>query len=323
MTNQLLPGIVTFAIALTSGAVIAQDKYPARAVTLIVPFAAGGVADNSARFMARTLSEKLGQPIVVDNRGGAGGTIGAETVAKAKPDGYTILYGTSGPMVGSLAMATPPSYHPLKDFIPVYGMSETPMLLVANSSQPYKTFPELMEYAKTNVGKVNYGSPGPATSPHLAGELLQMTSGVQMMHIPYRGMGPAMNELIGGSIDIMFDYASTSAAQVKAGRLIMLGVSSRVRVPALPDVPTIAEQGYPDVVLSPWSGIFVPNGTPPEVVDTLAQAMAETMNSPSVKEHTFNGGSVEMNLPPTEFAAFIEAEIPKWDTLIQRSGSGG
>src|SRR5690606_3836616 len=159
---------------------------------------------------------------------------------KARPDGYTVLYGSSGPMVGSLAMANPPSYHPLKDFIPVYGISETPMVLVTNSSQPFKTFPEFMEYAKTNVGEVNYGSPGPATSPHLAGELLQMSSGVQMMHIPYRGMAPAMNELLGGGIHAMFDYASTIAPHLEAGRLVTLGVSSRARVPVLPEVPTLA-----------------------------------------------------------------------------------
>ncbi len=296
------------------------QSFPNRPITIVVPFAAGGLADASARQLATSLKDQLGQPVIVDNKVGAGGTIGARAVQKAKPDGYTLLYGSVGPMVGSLYLVKDLNYHPLKDFVPVHGLTETPMVLVTQSTKPYKTLSELVAYAKANPGKVSYGSVGVGSTLHLASVLLEQSAKIQMNHIPYKGSALALTDLIGGQIDVLFDYLPTSTPYLESGKLRALAVTSSKRVPGRA-IPTAAEQGLPDVVLSPWYGMFAPAGTPPEVVHKLSAAFSQALKKQAVIDYNFTAGAVALDLGPREFSTFIDKEIVKWKDLVEKSGA--
>lgn len=309
------------ACMILASAAAAAQSYPSKPVKLVIPFPAGGVTDNGARLFAKLLGEKLGQPIIVENFGGASGMIGAQAVQKAQPDGYTVLYGTSGPMVAIQSLMKKVPYHPLKDFIPVYGLTETPMVLVTHKSSPFKTFPELIDYAKKNPGKVTFGSPGNGTAPHLAGELVNIAAGVDMLHVPYKGTAPASADLLGERIDLMFDYAQPIAQHVSSGKLRTLVLSTAKRLAISPDIPTASELGYPAVNLAPWTGLFVPAGTPKEVIDKLVQASDAAVREKAMQDYYYSGGNSPLHLKPAEFAKFIEKEIPKWKELIERSGA--
>jgi tripartite-type tricarboxylate transporter receptor subunit TctC len=296
------------------------QPYPSRPIMIVVPFAAGGLADSSARQLAQALKNQLGRAVIVENRPGAGGTIGARSVQGANPDGYTLLYGSVGPMVGSLYLIKDLPYHPLKDFIPIYGLTETPMVLVTQSTKPYKSLKELVAYAKAYPGKVTYGSVGLGSTLHLISMMLEQSGEIQMLHVPYKGSAPALNDLLGGQIDILFDYLPTSSPQIEAGTLRALAVSSSKRVPGY-DIPTASEQGLNGVVLSPWYGIFAPKGTPAEVVEKLSAAFAQAAETPAVVQYNHVAGAVPLGLGPIEFAKFIDAEIAKWKDLIEKSGA--
>jgi tripartite-type tricarboxylate transporter receptor subunit TctC len=296
------------------------QQYPNRSITIVVPFAAGGLADSSARQLAQVLKDQLGRAVIVENRTGAGGTIGARSVQAANPDGYTLLYGSVGPMVGSLYLIKDLPYHPLKDFVPIYGLTETPMVLVTQSTKPYKTLKELIAYAKANPGRVTYGSVGLGSTLHLISMMLEQSGEIQMLHVPYKGSAPALNDLLGGQIDILFDYLPTSSPHIETGTLRALAVSSSKRVPRY-DIPTASEQGLTGVVLSPWYGIFAPKGTPADVVEKLSRAFAQAGRTPAVIEYNHVAGAVPLDLGPIEFAKFIDSEIAKWQDLIQKSGA--
>jgi tripartite-type tricarboxylate transporter receptor subunit TctC len=296
------------------------QRYPNRPITIVVPFAAGGLADSSARQLAQVLKNQLGRAVIVENRTGAGGTIGARSVQGANPDGYTLLYGSVGPMVGSLYLIKDLPYHPLKDFIPIYGLTETPMVLVTQSTKPYKSLKELVAYAKAYHGRVTYGSVGLGSTLHLISMMLEQSGEIQMLHVPYKGSAPALNDLLGGQIDILFDYLPTSSPHLEAGTLRALAVSSSKRVPGY-DIPTASEQGLNGVVLSPWYGIFAPKGTPAEVVEKLSTAFAQAAETPAVVQYNHVAGAVPLDLGPIEFAKFIDAEIAKWKDLIEKSGA--
>jgi tripartite-type tricarboxylate transporter receptor subunit TctC len=301
---------------------VLADGYPSRTITLVVGFSAGGIADTSARLLARSLQEQLGQPVIVENRTGASGVIASRAVQRAAPDGYTILYNSLGPMVSAMYLMKDPPYNAATDFMMVRGLTETPMVLVTKADKPYVTLSEFIAYAKAHPGKVTYGSVGPGSTLHIASVMLEQSAGVKMLHVPYKGAAPAMNDLLGGQIDVLFDYLNTSTPQINAGALRALGLSSSRRVPGR-DIPTIAEQGQPDVVLSPWYGIFVPVGTPPDVIEKLSNAFSKALKSPAMIEYNRSAGSVTLDMPPEQFKKFIEDEIAKWKILADRAGVVG
>jgi tripartite-type tricarboxylate transporter receptor subunit TctC len=299
-----------------------QNAYPARPVQWVVPFTAGGITDNTSRLLARKLGEQLGASVVVENRPGAGGTLGAEMVAHAAPDGYTLLYGTQGTHAANAALYKNLRYDPVKDFIPVHGLFQTSTILVVNASRPYKTVQELVAYAHAHPGKVNFASAGPGTGTHLTAELFQAATGIKMTHVPYKGSGPAINDLIAGNVDIMFDYPVSTIAHIEAGKLRPLAVTSKSRLPMLPNVPSIAEAGVPEAESVSWSGIYVPARTPQAVVTQLANALEKLLKDPDVLASNGKFGSVPMvGLREAKFGAYQEAEIVKWRTVVQRSGA--
>jgi tripartite-type tricarboxylate transporter receptor subunit TctC len=261
----------------------AQSGYPGKPVRLVVPFPAGGTTDILARAVAQKLSEAWGQSVVVDNRPGAGGNIGSELVARAAPDGYTLLMGTVGTHAINASLYSKMPYDHVKDFAPVILVAGVPNVLVVNPSVPVNSVPELIAYLKANPGKVNFASSGSGTSIHLSGELFKVMTGVQMTHVPYKGSAPALTDLVGGQVQLMFDNLPSSLAFIKAGKLRALAVTSAARAAALPDVPTIAESGVPGFEASSWVGVLAPTGTPPDVIARINAEVGMWLASPDAR----------------------------------------
>jgi len=301
--------------------VLAQ-KYPDRPLTWIVPFGPGTVTDNSARVMAKVLGEKIGQPVLVENKPGAGGIVGTEFVMNAKPDGYTFLFGSSGPMATYASLYKKLSYSTLKSFTPVHAMSASPLIMVVNAAGPFKSVKDFVDYGKANPEKLNFGTSGTGTSQHLTGELLQMAAGFKMTHVPYKAGASQMADLLSGNIQAMFEYSSVVKPQIEAGKLRPLGITSAERMKNMPDLPTFAEQGLPDVQISAWSVVMLPANAPQEVVDRLADAFAETMKDPTIVAYFDSTDSVSLaHIGPKQMPAFIESETAKFSTLVQKSGA--
>ncbi|SHJ38992.1 Tripartite-type tricarboxylate transporter, receptor component TctC [Roseomonas rosea] len=300
----------------------AQGGYPSRPITWIVPFTPAGITDVNSRLFARKLGGALGQTVIIDNRPGAGGTLGTEMGARAAPDGYTMIYGTQGTLATAPALFRRLPYDPLRSFIPIQAMFETPNVLVVHPSRPYRTAQELIAYAKANPGKVNFGSAGVGTGTHLAAVLFQTVAGIEMTHVPYPGSGPALTDLIAGTLDIMFDYAVATRDHIEGNRLRPLLVTAKEAVPALAEVPTVVEIGLADATSAAWSGILLPAGSPPEVVEKLADATATAIRDPEIRRVAEANGSRPMvELNRDRFARFIEAEIPRWTSIVRRSGA--
>lgn len=298
------------------------QTYPTRQITWVVPFTPGGVTDTTSRAISKKMGEVLGQTFVVENRPGVGGSLATEQVAKAAPDGYTVLYGTSGTMAANLALYKNLKYEPLKDFIPVHGMFMSPTVLVVEASRPYKTMAELIDFAKANPGVLNYGSAGPGTGTHLTSEMVQTKTHTKMAHVPYKGSMPALQDLLGGRLDLMYDYTVTLLPHIKSGRLRALAVMGPKRLPALPDVPTIAEAGFAGLESSSWSGIVVPAGTPESVVRKLSQAMNAALTDPTLVAPFEQIGSQPLvGYDEAKFKAFIAEEIRKWAEVVRVSGA--
>lgn len=298
------------------------QPYPARPITWVVPFTPGGVTDTTSRAISKKMGEVLGQTFVVENRPGVGGSLATEQVAKAAPDGYTVLYGSSGTMAANLALYKNLKYEPLKDFIPVHGMLMSPTVLVVEASRPYKTMAELIDFARANPGVLNYGSAGPGTGTHLTSEMVQTKTGTKMTHVPYKGSVPALQDLLGGRLDLMYDYTVTLLPHIKSGRLRALAVMGPKRLPALPDVPTIGEAGFPGLESSSWSGIVVPAGTPDAVVKKLSQAMNAALTDPAVVTPFEQIGSQPLvGYDEVRFKAFVADEIRKWAEVVRVSGA--
>ena len=298
------------------------DTFPDKPVTLVVPFPPGGPTDAMARTLAAEMKDRLGQPMIVENRAGAGGNIGAEYVARATPDGQTLLFGTSGPLAINASLYRKVGYDPVKSFAPVIQVGHLPNILVVNPSVPAKNVKELVAYAKANPGKLSYASSGNGASSHLAGVLFNASAGVDLQHVPYKGTGPALNDLLGGQVSMSFTDVLTALPYVKAGRLRALGVTTAERSQALPDVPTVAEQGVPGYDVSVFFGIVAPAGTPPERVAKLNQAFIEVLDTPKVKQ-LFASQGLEPALAhtPQQLGQFIQVQMGKWAGVVKQSGA--
>ncbi|UIF85500.1 tripartite tricarboxylate transporter substrate binding protein [Cupriavidus sp. UYPR2.512] len=309
------------AVAMLASPAAHADTWPSKPVTVIVPFPAGGGTDAFARPLTAQLSKQLGKQFVIDNRGGAGGTVGASIAAKAAPDGYTVFIG------GAHHAIAPSFYKKLdydieKDFIPVTVIAQPPQVVVVNPNRvKANTLQELIAYAKANPGKLNYGSAGNGSSHHLAGELFKLQTKTFITHIPYKGAGPALSDLIAGQVDLMFDGLGSSAQHIRAGRIKALAVASSKRSAAFPNVPTAAEAGVPNYDVSTWYAMWVPKGTPKEIVDRLYAETEKALNSPELKQVWLNNGSDTPAFTQEQFAQFQHAEIRRWAQVVQQSGA--
>ena len=306
------------AAAAPSAPALAADAFPsARPITLIVPFPPGGPTDAMARRLAEKLREPLKQNVIVENRSGAGGNIGSEYVASAKPDGYTLLFGTSGPLAINVSLYKRQGYNPETSFAPIIRLGHLPNILVVNPSVPATNAQELIAYAKKNPDKLSYASSGNGASSHLAGILFNKMAGTQIMHIPYKGTGPALNDLLGGQVSMSFTDILTALPYIKAGKLRAIGLASAQRSEALPDLPTLSEQGLQGYDVSVFFGIVAPKDTPADVVNTLNQAFKTALYDPTIKQTLRSQGIVEaQDQTPQGLAAFITTEVPKWRELI-------
>jgi tripartite-type tricarboxylate transporter receptor subunit TctC len=314
---SIFAALVTAAIASSA---FAQD-YPSRPLTYVVPFPPGGVTDNGARAIAKVLAEKIGQPVIVENKPCAGGIVGAEYVLNQKPDGYTFMYTASGPLGAFGYRYKKLSFDPFTAFTPVHGMAFSPMLFMVRADAPYKTFKELVEYAKKNPEGIHYYSTGPGSANHLVSELLQKSGGFKMTQVPYKGTGPALTDLLAGVIQVIWEYPVVMKPHMDAGKLRALGITSEARMPLLPEVPTFVEQGYPEAVFTGWATIAVPAGTPQPIVDKLAKAYSTTLDDPSIIKY-FNdqGAGILQGYSGEKLRKFIDAENVKYKDLITRAG---
>ncbi len=297
------------------------QAWPNKPVTLVVPFPPGGGTDAFARPLAAQLTKQLGRQVIIDNRGGAGGTVGASFAAKAAPDGYTFF-------IGAVHHAIAPSFYPKldydieRDLIPMTTIANPPQVIVVNPSRvKAANFGEFLNFARANPGKMNFGSAGNGTSHHLAGELFKQMSKTFIVHIPYRGAGPALQDLIAGNVDMMFDGLGSSAAHIRGGRIKALAVASSKRVPAFPDLPTAAEAGLPGYEVSTWYGIWAVKGTPKELVDRMYDEVIKAINTPELRETWTNNGSEIALMKQADFARFLNSEIKRWAQVTKTSGA--
>lgn len=310
---------ICLSLAAAAGPAAAQG-WPSRPITLVVPFAPGGGVDTSARIQAQKMGELLGQPIVVENLGAAAGTVGSARVAKAEPDGYTLLIGNSGTHVYSQSVRKSPPYNSVTDFTPVGLVSESPRILVVRKDLPVADLREFIAYAKANHAKMQFGSAGVGAGTHLPCVLLNRAIGVEITHVPYRGEGPAMQDLIAGRIDYMCSTIQTGAAQAKAGTVKGIAVMAATRAAIIPDLATSGEQGLPGVEASVWNAFFLPKGAPRAIVDRLSRAMNEMLDDPAVRTR-LEGLGLEIVPPqrrgPEYLAKFLAEDIDRWGKIVR------
>jgi tripartite-type tricarboxylate transporter receptor subunit TctC len=328
MTGIPRRAVLALAAVLVPAAAHAQAAWPNKPVRIVVPFAAGGTTDILARALAPELQRVFGQPFIVENKPGAGGNLGAAEVAKAAPDGHTLLMGTVGTHGINASLYPKLPYDPVKDFVPVTLVAGVPNVLVLNpaKAQLYsvRNVQDLIRHAKAHPGQLNMASSGNGTSIHLAGELFKSMTGTYMVHFPYRGSGPALMDLVGGSTDLMFDNLPSALPQIKAGRLTALAVTSASRSQAVPDLPTVAEAGGPALKgyeASSWFGLLAPAGTPMDVVNRLQQETAKALGAPALKERLLAQGAIPSGMTSAEFARHIAAETKKWAEVVKTSGA--
>ena len=308
-------------LAVGTGTALAQNSYPDKPITMIVPFSAGGTTDILARIVGQALNTELGQSVIIDNRPGAGGNIGGQAAARAAADGYTLFMGTVGTHAINAALYKKMPFDPIKDFAPLSRVANVPNLLVAHPSQPFKTVKEMIDYAKANPGKLNFGSSGSGSSIHLSGELFKSMTGIDMVHVPYKGSAPAVTDLLGNQIGIMFDNMPSAIQHVRSGKLRPIAVTTAKRSPELPDVPTVAEAGVPGYEATSWFGLWVPAKTPVDIQKKLHTAIAKVLKDPAViKKINDQGGEVVIDTQEG-FAKFIDAEAKKWGKVVKDSGA--
>ena len=315
--RRLVPLAVTIGLLVCSLGV-ASAAFPERPVTILVPFAPGGANDVVVRAIQQPLAEALGQPIVVENRGGAGGSLGTGYAARQKPDGYTILMAATGYAVNP-SLYDKVYYDPIKDFDPVAEVTTFPVIYAVRPDIGVKSIQELIAYAKTRKGGLNYSTPGAGTLPHLAAELLKLNTGIEMVHIPFAGAAPAAQALLGHTVDVASISISVAKPQIDAGSFIGLAVSGGERWPELPNVPTIVEAGVPAALADTWQGFMVPHGTPKEIIDRIAKATIEVVRRKDVRERLLNAGFHATGRGPDDFRKRIVEEVPKWKNVIQKA----
>ena len=302
----------------------AQSSYPNRSVRIVVPFAPGGASDFVGRIMQPRLSELLGQPIVIENRGGAAGTIGMEVAARSAPDGYTLVLANVGSMAINPGVFTNLPINNLRDFIPVTQVVDVPGVLIVHPSVPVNSVKELVAYVRANPGKLNYASPGSGSQNRLEMEILRTAErGMDMVHVPYKGgAGPAVTGLVAGETQMMFSTVSSAMGHIKGGRLKALAITSPNRIKELPDLPTMKESGYADGSSGSWQGVLVPAGTPREIVERLYAVLVQTMKTPDVIERLAKGGAEAVtSISPKAFADFVESETQRWGKVAKESGA--
>jgi tripartite-type tricarboxylate transporter receptor subunit TctC len=297
------------------------QSYPNRPIRLVVPFPAAGTTDILARAAAQKLTESLGQAVVVDNRPGAGGNIGSDLVAKSAPDGYTLLMGTVGTHAINPSLYSKMPYDHVKDFVPVVLVAGVPNVLVVNPALPVNSVADLIKLAKDKPGTINFASSGSGTSIHLSGELFKTMAGVDMTHVPYKGSSPALTDLIGGQVQVMFDNLPSALPQIKGGKLRAIAVTSLKRAPALPDIPTISESGLPGFEASSWFGVLAPAGTPGTIVARINAEVNKWLQSADAREKLIAQGAEAAGGSPEQFAAHIRAETDKWAKVVRASGA--
>jgi len=316
----LLAGLAA-CFALPGGMATAADAFPSRTVTLVVPFAAGGSTDLIARIIAEKMTEDLGQTVIVENKAGAGGNIGADAVAKADPDGYTILMGTIATHALNPAVMKQMPYDPVKDFAPISLLVLVPNVLEVNPELPVKSVQELIALLKSKPGEYSYASSGIGTPLHLSGELFKSLAGVDMIHVPYRGAGPALNDVVANQVPIMFDNLPSSTAFIKAGTLRPLAVTTKTRSASFPDLPTMEEAGVPGYETYTWNAIFAPAGTPQAVIDRLNAAAVKAVKDPATQPRLAELSATVVGSTPDELAKHVVAELAKWAPIVEASGA--
>jgi tripartite-type tricarboxylate transporter receptor subunit TctC len=317
----LFAALAAFAIIATAAEPAAAQSYPNRPVKIIVPFAPGGPTEFIIRLTADRLTGMLGQAFVIENRpGGGGGTVGAKSVAVAEPDGYALLFSSPGPLVTAAAVYKNLDYDPIKSFAPIAMLIYAPQMLVAHPSIPAQSLNEFIAYANSNPGKITFGSSGYGTQPHILGEMLKRAAGIDIVHVPYRGAGQSVTDLLAGQVQMIFETTTILLPHVEAGKLRPLAVATETRSPLLPGVPTTAESGYPKIVASFWSGLLAPAGTPAGIVGKLNATVNEILKSKEAQAALARLGAEAKIGAPQDFAAFIAAETPRWAAIANETG---
>lgn len=297
------------------------DNFPTRPIHFIVPFAAGGSGDIVARILGQRMTEILRQNVIIENRAGAGGVTGIDGVARAAPDGYTIGLSTTGPLAINVSLMERMPYDPAADFAPIMLLARVPELLVAGPKAKITTLADLITVAKQRPGQISFGSSGTGSLPHLAGELLKRAAGIDLVHVPYRGVGPAANDVVAGQIELMFADLPVLLPWVQGGSVKALALASNVRSPMLPDVPTMTELGFPSVDAENWYAIVAPKGTPPDIVSKLYSVLHETVQTPAIASKLAELGLQIVGGPPEDLTALIRADIPRWAEIVRASGA--
>jgi len=318
--KRLIPALALTACALVAASGPSLAQYPVTPVRIIDPYPPGGTTDILARLVSTRLTDKLGQSFIVENRPGAAGAIGSQAVAKSAPDGYTLVMGTisSHGINSALYKALP--YDPVKDFAPVTNVASTPNVITVNPELPVKNLAELLKLAKEKPGKLNFGSTSQGGSPHMSAELLKMMTRVDLVHVPYKGAGPMLADLIGGQVQIGFDNLPSSMSHIRSGKVRAIAVTTPSRWPGAPEIPTVAESGVTGYEVSGWFGLLAPAGTPKPVIDVLYAALSEILKQPDVQKQMLELGAAPVGNPPDAFGRQIAGEVEKWKKVVATTG---
>lgn len=320
MTTRLLAGMLMAAMMSLTQAVVAQSTFPSRPITLVIPFPPGGSVDTAGRIVATELAARLGQPVVVENRSGAAGSVGSEYVARSAPDGHTLVWGTVSSHAINMAMYSSIRYDNLRDFAPITQLMEQPLLVVVPTGSPINTFAQLLAAAKAPGSKLSYGTPGVGTTGHLTGELLKRAIGLEAQHISYKGSNPMLTDLVGSQIDFGIDNLPSALAMVRGGRLKALAITSSERSPLAPDIPTLKEASPEGLVVVAWQGLFAAAGTPEPVLNRLETEVRAILARPDLREKFLKMGTTPVGSPRAEFAAFVRAETKRWGDVVRGAG---